>query len=115
MSRAALIEALAARLARGGAGEARGLIKSGKAPLFDRVSFLLSTARDERNYKIGRYLDQRREGGRFGAGGRMRRTGDYNNVYSGVDDDTLKMLAIGLPVGGLTLREALLDRYGAMA
>jgi hypothetical protein len=46
---------------------------------------------------------------------RMRRTGEYDNVYANGNDDTLRALAISLPVGGLTLREALLDRYGAMA
>jgi hypothetical protein len=116
MSQLALIEAIARRLSREGeVRAAQGLLRRGKAPLLERVSFLLSTGRDERNYAIGRYLDQRRQGGRFGPGGRMRRTGEYDNVYANGNDDTLRALAISLPVGGLTLREALLDRYGAMA
>jgi hypothetical protein len=64
---------------------------------------------------IARRLSREGEGGRFGPGGRMRRTGEYDNVYANGNDDTLRALAISLPVGGLTLREALLDRYGAMA
>lgn len=63
---------------------ARGLMRPGKAPLMERLAFLLSTGRDERNYAIGRYLDTRRTGGRFGNNG--RRVGEYNGVYSGAED-----------------------------
>lgn len=82
--RAALIDALAQRLARNGASAPRGLIKPGKAPLMERLAFLLSTGRDERNYAIGRYLDTRKNGGTFGTG--LPRTGDYNNAYTNLDE-----------------------------
>ena len=77
-----LRRALSQRMA--GAETGRGLLRPGKAPLHERIAFLLSTGRDDRNYEIGRYLDTRRTGGRFGANG--RRSGEYNNVYSGANE-----------------------------
>lgn len=68
---------------RAGSDGARGLMRPGKAPLMDRLAFLLSTGRDERNYAIGQYLDTRRTGGRFANG--RRRTGEYSGVYAGAD------------------------------
>jgi len=80
-----LRRALSQRVAEGGAQS--GLMRAGKRPLHERIAFLLSTGRDERNYEIGRYLDTRRAGGRFGANG--RRTGNYSGVYSGADEASL--------------------------
>lgn len=80
----ALGEILRGALEQRASSGARGLMKPGKAPLMERLAFLLSTGRDERNYAIGRYLDTRRTGGRFANG--RRRTGDYSGVYSGSDE-----------------------------
>ena len=93
-------------------------MRSGKAPLHERIAFLLSTGRDERNYAIGRYLDTRKTGGRFAKG--RRRTGNYNGVYSGADDTASPLVSREAPqesrpsFGELSPREAQLARAEAM-
>ncbi len=63
--------------------EKAGLIKPSKPSLLRRVGFLLSTGRDERKFKIGRYLEGRKAGKGFGPRGKRRaRTGTYTGVYA---------------------------------
>lgn len=76
--------------------EKAGLIKPGKPSLLRRVGFLLSTGSNERNYKIGRYLEGRKAGKGFGPKGKRRaRTGTYTGVYAtGVNKSETVMDAI---------------------
>lgn len=76
--------------------EKAGLIKPGKPSLLRRVGFLLSTVSNERNYKIGRYLEGRKAGKGFGPKGKRRaRTGTYTGVYAtGVNKSETVMDAI---------------------
>ncbi|MCL4715479.1 MAG: hypothetical protein KJZ75_11260 [Hyphomonadaceae bacterium] len=78
--------------------EKAGLIRSGKPPLHRRIGFLLSTNRNERNYKIGRYLESRKAGKGFGPKGKRRaRVGNYSGVYAtGVNKSEHVMSAIEL-------------------
>jgi hypothetical protein len=84
------LEALDAAIAKA------GLIKPGKPSLLRRVGFLLSTGSNERNYKIGRYLEGRKAGKGFGPKGKRRaRTGTYTGVYAtGVNKSETVMDAI---------------------
>ncbi len=63
-----------------------GLIKPGKPSLVKRIGFLASTmsgARGDRNSKIGRYLESRKQGRGYGAPGKRRaRKGTYTGVYA---------------------------------
>lgn len=71
------LEALAEAIAKA------GLIKPGKPSLLRRVGFLLSTGSNERNYKVGRYLEGRKAGKGYGPKGKRRaRTGTYTGVYA---------------------------------
>lgn len=76
--------------------EKAGLIKPGKPSLMRRIGFLLSTGSNERNYKIGRYLEGRKAGKGYGPKGKRRaRTGTYTGVYAtGVNKSELSMSAL---------------------
>lgn len=76
--------------------EKAGLIKPGKPSLMRRVGFLLSTGSNERNYKIGRYLEGRKAGKGYGPKGKRRaRTGTYTGVYAtGINKSELSMSAL---------------------
>jgi len=110
-ARSVLIEALARRL--GAREPTRGLLRNGKASLAERISFLLSTGRDERNYEIGRYLDTRRTGGRLGRNG-QRRTGEYNGAYAGGESSLTPSTQAFPDFGELSPREAQLARAEAI-
>lgn len=71
-----------------------GLLRPGKPSLLRRVGFLLSTGSNERNYKVGRYLEGRKRGKRI-PGTKRPRTGRYTNVYAtGVNKSESGMAAI---------------------
>lgn len=106
-----------------------GLIKPGKPSLLRRVGFLLSTGSNERNYKIGRYLEGRKAGKGFGPKGKRRaRTGTYTGVYAtGVNKSETVMDAIEaldeaiekargmIPRGGSSKLARRIARQGAKA
>jgi hypothetical protein len=89
---------VSALVALAAAIEKAGLIKPGKPSLLRRVGFLLSTGSNERNYKVGRYLEGRKAGKGFGPKGKRRaRTGTYTGVYAtGVNKSETQMSAIEL-------------------
>jgi len=108
-----LRRALSQRMA--GAETGGGLLRAGKPSLHERIAFLLSTGRDERNYDIGRYLDTRKTGGRIPSG--RRRTGNYSGAYSGANEAPL--VSHETPdawpsFGEMSPREAQLARAEAM-
>lgn len=64
-----------------------GLIKPGKPHILRRIGFLITTARNERKAKIGRYLESRKRGLGYGPKNKRgrytrRRVGTYTGVYA---------------------------------